>query len=296
MRNWRPAVALALCALLVPTRSFAWGFAAHQFIMKRAIDLLPPELKPFYEHYRTEVELRVTDPDLWRKAGWNDDPNHFVNFGVPEYGLAPFVELPRERGAAIEKFGMATITRNGTLPWREEEMFGNLRRGFQAMARQAPYSQSDITFFSSVAAHYMQDAHQPLHATDNYDGQKTGNAGIHARFETDLFVRNAGRLRLSPARPAAIANVRDAAFDALTAGHARVEKILAADREAATGRDTYDDAYFEKFFALVRPLLEEQLSAAITASASMIVTAWEQAGHPVLQIAAAPPTPHRVPR
>ena len=42
--------------------------------MRRAIELLPPELKPFFEQYRDELVLRVTDPDLWRNVGWEDDP------------------------------------------------------------------------------------------------------------------------------------------------------------------------------------------------------------------------------
>ena len=49
------AVAVTAVTLVAPAQSFAWGFAAHQLIMKRAIDLLPSELKPFYEHYRGEI-------------------------------------------------------------------------------------------------------------------------------------------------------------------------------------------------------------------------------------------------
>ena len=73
---------------------------------------------------------------------------------------------------------------------------GNLRRAFGDFPRNAPYTVSDTVLFSSVAAHYMQDAHQPFHATDNYDGVATGQRGIHARFERDLIERFASRLRL----------------------------------------------------------------------------------------------------
>ena len=73
--------------------------------MRQAIELLPPELKPFFDQFKDEVVLRVTDPDLWRNVGWEDDPNHFLDFGVTEYGAYPFEALPREYGAALEKFG-----------------------------------------------------------------------------------------------------------------------------------------------------------------------------------------------
>src|SRR6267142_1933712 len=103
-----PAVVVAfLIVALTPSSAFAWGTAAHRYIMQRAIDLLPPEIKPFFVHFRDELVLRVVDPDVWRNAGWEDDPNHFLDFGVKEFGDYPFKELPREYGAAIEKFGMA---------------------------------------------------------------------------------------------------------------------------------------------------------------------------------------------
>src|SRR5206468_13109441 len=92
-----------------------------------------------------------------------------------------------------------------------------------------------------------------------------------------------------PAAPAAIANVRDFVFEALMASHQEVDPILKADSEAAAGKATYDDDYFERFFAKTRPILEARLSAAITATASVIVTAWEGAGRPVLALQGARP-------
>ncbi|MBI3492058.1 MAG: hypothetical protein HY047_09790, partial [Acidobacteria bacterium] len=136
MRN-RVIVAVALLTLfLAPASARAWGFVGHRYIMGRAIDLLPPPLKPFFEHYRAEVVVRAIDPDLWRNAGWEDDPHHFLDLGVKEFGPPPFTEMPREYGAALEKFGEATLKRLGMLPWREAEMFGNLRRGFEGFARE----------------------------------------------------------------------------------------------------------------------------------------------------------------
>ena len=104
--------------------------------MARAIDLLPAELKPFFEHYRAELVVRVVDPDVWRNAGWEEDHNHFVDFGMPELGPYPFTALPREYGAALEKFGMTTLKKIGMLPWREAEQFGNLRRAFEGFAQE----------------------------------------------------------------------------------------------------------------------------------------------------------------
>ena len=137
-RFLRAAVVLLLTAL--PSPAFAWGTAVHRYIMSRAIDQLPPELKAFFDHFRADLIVRVTDPDTWRNVGWEDDPNHFLNLGVPEFGPYPFVALPREYGAAIEKFGMATLKKDGMLPWREQEEFGNLRRAFEGFSKKRSIS------------------------------------------------------------------------------------------------------------------------------------------------------------
>jgi hypothetical protein len=282
MRKALPLAVMVLCACLAPTRAFAWGFAGHRLIMARALDLLPAELKPYFQKFRDEVIVRSIDPDVWRNGGWEDDPNHFVSFGMPELGRSPFGALPRERDRAVEKFGARLMERIGALPWRDAEMFGNLRRAFEGFARQAPYATSDVALFAPVTGHYIQDAFQPLHATNNYDGQLSGNNGVHARFERDLIERFESRLTLTPASARAITNPRDFAFDTLIDSHTFADAIMRADKAAAAGKDAYDDDYYEKFFVAVKPLLDRQLSGAISATAGLIIGAWEAAGKPVV--------------
>ncbi len=289
MRKGFFVATIAVIAALVPAPVSAWGFTAHRLIMSRAIDLLPPELKGFFTHHRAEIVMRSIDPDLWRNVGWEDDPNHFMDFGAREYGEYPFQALPREYGAALEKFGIAVLKRNGTLPWREAEIFGYLRRGFEGFTRQAEYAPSDVVLYSAIACHYVQDAHQPFHASINYDGQLTGNSGIHSRFERDLVERFESRLTIVPAPPSAVRNPRDTMFDVLLASYQFVDQILKADTEAVEAKDIYDDDYFEKFFVKVKPILEKRLAESITASASLIIGAWEAAGKPALKLEGARP-------
>jgi hypothetical protein len=289
MRKASIVTAVVLAATLVPAPAFAWGFVGHRYIMGRAIDLLPPELKPFFTHYRDEIVARAVDPDLWRNAGWEDDPHHFINFGAREFGEFPFNDLPRDYGAALEKFGRSALNRLGMLPWRLSEEFGNLRRAFEGFKRESAYGPGDVVLFAPVASHYIQDAHQPLHASNNYDGQLTGNTGIHARFERDLIERFQARLTVTPAPPSGTRNARDAGFAALLSSYQLVDPILKADREAIAGKDVYDDEYFETFFTKVRPILEQQLAESITATASVIIGAWEAAGKPTLKLQGARP-------
>ena len=275
---------------LVSAPAFAWGAVAHRYIMRRAIELLPPEIKPFFESNRDELVLRVNDPDLWRVVGFEDEPpNHQIDFGVDDYGPYPFTALPREYDAAVEKFGVAIVRRHGTLPWRTMEEAGNLRRMFQGVARSQLYAGGNTVLFASTLAHYIQDAHQPLHVHNNYDGQLSGQTGVHSRFESELFERFEARLSINPAPVRRISNTRDFIFDIALSSHQLVPKILEADRAAIGTSDTYDDAYFEKFLGHIKPLLEQQLAGSITATASAIVGAWEQAGQPQLRGPAARP-------
>ena len=113
----------ALCVVLVsPSPAAAWGFEAHKFIMDRAIALLPADLRPIFERHRAVVVERSIDPDTWIIVGRFDEeaPHHFLD--IDAYRKYPFRELPRDYAAAVKKFGERRVQRDGTLPWRAQEL------------------------------------------------------------------------------------------------------------------------------------------------------------------------------
>jgi hypothetical protein len=288
----RTAIAGLIAAILVvPSSADAWGFEGHKFIVSRAIDLLPEPLRPFFEANREFIVERSIDPDLWRNAGFTEEPpNHFLDMDA--YGSYPFNDLPREYDEAVKKHGLDKLKQNGLLPWRVHEIAGRLARGFEALHKNGQYARSDIRFFSAIIGHYIADAHVPLHAVLNYNGQLTGQTGLHNRWEDELFVRYQKQLVLKPGPLKRIQNERDFVFETLLESSQLVPALLAADKEAIGVRDAYDDQYFETLFARTRPTLEKRLSDAITAVASIISSAWEQAGKPALS-PNAPPQPQR---
>jgi hypothetical protein len=286
MRRISLLLTVLLC-LLSPRQANAWGFEAHKYITLRAISLLPPEIRPFFEKFRDSIVEHSIDPDLWRTAGWEAEaPKHFVDMDA--YGPYPFKEVPRPFDDAIWRYGREFVERNGTLPWRTEEIHGRL---VEAFTQKAGYSRENIKFFSSVISHYVADAHVPFHAALNYDGQLTGQWGIHSRFEAELFERFSDKLQVKPGALVSIERPRDFIFDTLTASFALVQPILDADKTLAQGREVYDDEYFTLFFGKTQATLERRLSDSITHVASMIANAWEKAGRPALPVEA-----RRVPR
>jgi hypothetical protein len=276
---------VVIAASLVPGSAFAWGAVAHRYIMRRAIDLMPPEIKPFFERNRDELVLRVNDPDLWRVVGFEEEPpNHQIDFGVDDYGPFPFVALPREYDAAVEKFGVAVVRRHGLLPWRTMEEFGNLRRIFPGI-RATSSTSAAIRCCSRRRWRTTSRTRTSRCTHNNYDGQLSGQNGLHSRFESELFERFESRLTINPAPVRLVNNTREFIFDIALSSFQLVPQILEADRRAIGAKDAYDDEYFEKFFTDIRPVLERQLAGAITATASAIVSAWTQAGKPELKLA-----------
>jgi hypothetical protein len=291
MRKLTAMLALAAVLMLsMPAPVLAWGFETHKFIVSRAIDILPAAIRPFFEANRVFVVEHCIDPDLWRTAGFTDEsPRHFLDMDA--YGKPPFAELPRDYDAALAKFGADTLARNGLLPWRTAEMTGNLDRAFKSQSGGSGYALGDIKFFSAIIGHYVADAHVQFHAALNYDGQLTGQNGVHARFEEELFLRYGKQLNIQPPPLQSIPNVRDFIFDTLVESFRNVDAVLAADREAIGTGDTYDDRYYDAFFAKVKPILEQRISQAISSVASVITSEWERAGRPALPVNPPPRPP-----
>jgi hypothetical protein len=293
----RKALPIAFLVLALsgarPVPLAAWGFAGHRFITDHAIDLLPPEIRPFFQTFRTALVEHSIDPDTYRTVGFTEEsPRHFLDMDA--YGPFPFKDLPHEYMEAVAKRGVDFVVKNGTVPWRAEEMYKRLRDVFRQLGGPTPpaFARDDIKLFSAILAHYVGDSFQPFHAAVNYDGQLTNQQGIHARFETELFERYANRLRVAPAPVTPIPDAREFVFSTLTDSFSWVDPILAADREAIVGRTAYDDEYFAKLYEKAGPIMEKRINRAITGVASLIASAWIEGGKPSLPVEA----PARPPR
>ncbi len=286
MRRLLVLPALLAILILGAAHPRAWGFDVHRFIADRAIDLLPEGLRPFYEKHRAFIVEHAVDPDLWRTAGWTaETPHHFTDLDA--YGPPPFAALPRDYDRAVQQWGRDFVERNGTLPWRTAEIYGQLQRAFEQAGRGgAPWALENVQFYSAVLAHYVADGHVPLHAVVNYDGQLTGQQGIHSRWETELVLREMHDLQLSPAPARPIGDPRAFMFETLEAAYPGAAVILQADTTAVAGREVYDDEYFRVLDRGTRALLTRQLSASISDVASMIYGAWDAAGRPDLPLEA----------
>lgn len=288
----RLALALACGAalLVMPVGVNAWGMEVHRWITRRALDGLPGDLKPFFAEQREYLGEHSADPDLWRVAGLRsefgeEDPNHFFEPETMGENV-PAALMPKTWTELVGRYGLEKANKIGRLPWRAQDMYDRLVSAFRDMARPngSAYAPDNARYLAAVLAHYVEDAHQPFHAVANYDGQMTGQRGIHSRFETETVLRNVTTLVLAPVAVRPVGNVRDFIIATIAESEALAPKVLAADKSAASGREFYDDAYYAAFFGSVRGLLEKRLAETSSAVGSVIVQAWEEGGRPALRL------------
>lgn len=290
MRRLLFVVVLVTVAFL-PVSTGAWGMQVHRLITGLAIDGLPLPLRTLYASQRAFVVEHAVDPDLWRVVGLRgdlgpEDPNHFLDIdalGEPP----PFTGVPRDWDAYVARYGAANAEKFGRLPWRATEVYGRLVEAFRNMGRGTSYGADNVRYLSAVMAHYVEDAHQPLHAAENYDGQLSDQRGLHSRFETELPLRNWSRIPHPPVRTQPIGDIKTFIFSAVAESNALVAPILAADKSAAAhlkkdanNRLIYDDGYFAAMYRDLKTILDKRIADSANGVASVLVAAWSEAGKP----------------
>src|SRR6218665_2634999 len=165
---------LVLLGLNFP--AFCWGFYGHQRINYYAVFLLPPEMRVLYKKNIQFLSEHAVDPDKRRYAVKDEGPRHFIDIDV--YGKYPYPDLPRRYDSAVAKYGEEHVKENGIVPWQVQTMLYRLTEAFKAK------DFSRIMKNSTELGHYIADAHVPLHASSNHNGQLTNQKGIHAFWES----------------------------------------------------------------------------------------------------------------
>ena len=267
-----------LLSLLTAAPSLAWGAAGHTYTNNLAIDCLPAQLKSLYNANRLWIVRHAIDPDDWRKDNFAAEaPRHFIDIDV--LGHDSPLAYPEDYWTAVGIWGKAAVERNGTVPWRISEYYGKLVRAYRVQDARA------IVEISTWLGHYVSDAHVPFHATSDYDGQSTGQKGIHARFETGLIEQLIKPSDLIARAAVPIKNPTASAFQWSRASLALCPEILAADRLALLKDADHGYNYYAEFGSRARPIAVQRLEAAAQNTASLWLSAWIEAGRPAIPVA-----------
>lgn len=259
--------ALLLCACLPLA---AWGRKGHVIVATLAVQDLPAELAPWFQGREELVREHSSDPDRW-KNDRREGPRHFME--VETYGGQVPVDLAQAQAQA----GAEGFLKAGQAPWVIQDRVRDLAAAFKTGDADR------VAYLASILSHYVADLHVPLHTTRNYDGQLTGQNGVHSRWETGLVDHLTGSPEVRPAAPEK--GLFEAPWRWLKESNALVPALLADDLAAdpfakGAGKGPRSAAYWLLFSQRQDPVVKEQLARAGQHTAQMILLAWTLAGRP----------------
>lgn len=282
---------LIITSLLVYQQCFCWGFYAHQKINYYSVFLLPPGMMAFYKQNIDFLSEHAVDPDKRRYAVKEEGPRHYIDFD--HYGAYPFASLPRNWDSAVAKYSIDTIQKNGIVPWWLQTMQYRLTEAFKEK------NAARILKLSAEIGHYLADAHVPLHASGNHDGQLTDQRGIHGFWESripelleekewDFFIGKAEYIK-DPVdftwkrvlESAAAADTVLKHEKQLSQQFPADQKFSFANRNGMIVRQ-YSAAFSKAYDKLLKGMIERRMRQSVFAVASFWYTAWINAGQPDL--------------
>lgn len=282
-------ILLCVCGNIAGVQA-SWGFFAHRLINRMAIVLLPPEMFGFYKSHADYLAERAVAPDERRYAVDWEAPRHYIDIDV--YGDSAIHKMPRSWKQAVNQYSEDTLMAYGTCPWNIVFMKERLTK---AMAQQR---WAQILKLSAEIGHYIGDAHVPLHTTENYNGQLSGQYGIHGFWESrlpELFAADYDFF-LSPAQY--IEHPELAAWQAVTESHQGLEAVLQWEKaltakygdhrkfsyESRNGRNVKVYAYdfSSAYHQALKGQVEQRMRCAIQCTANFWYTCWVDAGQPSL--------------
>lgn len=284
---------LLLLFVGISLQCFCWGFFAHRKINNHAVFLLPPQMLAFYKSNINFLTEHAIDPDKRRYAVAGEGPRHFID--IDAYGVYPYPDLPREREKAIEKFGEDSINANGIVPWHVQTMLGRLTKAFKEN------NYSSILKNSAELGHYIADAHVPLHASSNHNGQHTDQKGIHAFWESRIpelladkefdffigkaqYISNPGNFIWDRVLESALAADSVLKFEKELSVQFRSDKKYGFEKRNLDNLKQVSSAYSNAYNKKLNGMIERRMRQSIFAVASFWYTAWVNAGQPDLAL------------
>lgn len=286
----RAVVTISLVGLFFLCTGFYWGFFAHERINRLAVFTLPPDMIGFYKANIDYITEASVNPDKRRFSVVAEAPRHYLD--ADHFGDSAVYTLPRYWSAAVEQYSADTLQAYGILPWHILVVYYQLKNAFLLRDPEK------IRKLSAELGHYIADAHVPLHTTENYNGQFTGQEGIHAFWESRLPELFSEDYNFFVGKAEHLPNVQLAAWHAIETSHQEVSAVLQHEKELASrlgdkkysfetkGKQTvkvYAQEYATAYHQVLDGMVEKQMRAAIKMIGDVWYTAWVDAGQPELR-------------
>lgn len=289
MKAYKAALTIACLIAIVALSS--WGFLVHRTVNQLAIYQLPKSMQPFYHSNMEYLVRHSVRPDQRRSSDKEEDTKHFINFEA--YGDSAALRMPLAWDAALRRYKRDTLLKYGYVPYWVMEMKTRLTNAFRSGNKDS------ILFYSADMAHYIADAHVPLHTSTNYDGQLTGQKGLHSLWESaipeihlkeyDLYTKHKAKYLQRPER---------AIWKATREAHLLLNDVFLQEKEASknlsdsvkyryqqrNGREvrSYSSAFAREYSKRLGNTINTQLLRSSEMCADFWYTCWVDAGKPDL--------------
>ena len=285
--RWTIKIWFVMLIIAYPITVGAWGLAGHRLINYKASRYLKGSFGQFLKSNSEALKWYGAAPDYNKDIDSEEFHRHFID--TDYYDVYPFTKIPRNYEDLVSRYGEDKIRKYGIAPWTINE---TCERIIDLLKK----NQFEKAIYNmGVVGHYIADLHNPLHTIINYNGQFTGNDGVHKRWEhrlVDEYVK-----KIKP-----VGNIEDVedpwsfSMKIVKESFKLHQDILDADTKArklltkkqAARLDSYDVLSFEKPYLDVlynetEDLLHDRLGRAVIRVASLWNYCWEQAGRPDLK-------------
>ncbi|MEI8085612.1 MAG: T9SS type A sorting domain-containing protein [Paludibacter sp.] len=255
----------------------SWGSKGHSIINSKCPESFPASMSAF-RVWADSLSMHASDADSRKSADKTESPKHYLD--VENY--SEFVSTGRIAStydSIVSRHGASSVISNGTLPWATMNMYDTLRVDFlKHKWHKAMLDASDL-------GHYVADGHMPLHISANFDGQDTGNGGIHSRYESSMVGNYQTELANYKGDSLhVVSNVTNYIFNYIYINHHYVDSVLIADTYATNlAGNTTSTAYYTALWnktAFTKGLFHN----ASHTFAELIYNAWVAAGKPVFGV------------
>jgi hypothetical protein len=214
-------ILIGLIVLLSWHESLAWGGRGHDTLCESATYLIEnKELKTFLMSRPHVMGHLCNIPDIYWRSLPNEmtregNPTHFIDTEILPFAIKDFPldlaklmtdfngkkranregdikSLPHDLGTvwwrADQFYRLAVAEKDNlaTLKVHSGPMFGTLER--TEITDKNPFNSGVYNFYVNLGlmGHFVGDASQPFHSTDDFDGYNKGHGGIHAYYEETL--------------------------------------------------------------------------------------------------------------
>lgn len=277
-----------ICLMLLFFAS-SWGFLTHRTINQLAVYELPRALQPFFFNNMEYVVKHSVRPDQRRNDDSTEATKHFIDCEI--YGDSAAWKMPLHWKDAVAKYSKDTLIKYGYVPYHIVFMKEALTNAFRNKNKDS------ILFYAADLAHYVGDAHVPLHTSINYDGQLTNQKGLHALWETVVPEILLTEYNLSSRHKATyIKDPALAAWGAVRSGFVLLNDVFAMELKATesftdstkyriqirNGREVkyYTSAFAKEYSRLLGNTINEKLIQSADLVADFWYTSWVDAGKP----------------